>query len=518
VDTENLIDQVARGLRDLTVADSNLIRACREYRDDVRAAIDVSANRPIAWAIRHNSPELLEHLNRFLTSHELEQRDNRLDRADLAGIKERRVLRVLTVNSAATYFLWRGRLMGFEYELMQQFAESEDLQLEMIVPPSQDLLVPWLEEGRGDVISASFYATDNELPDSLVFARPYGRVDQVIVVRSGENAPEVPLDLTGRTIAVHRNSPYWQTLEILQSMGIRFGIRAVPDDMQLEEIIARVAEGEYDLTLASSHIVDIELTWRDDIKKGLAVREEIPLSWVVRADNPQLKTALDRFIKTEYRGLFYNVIHERYFTDRRRIRNRVAVRQNLEGQLSPYDEIVRKYAEEYGFDWRMIVAQMYEESAFDPGALSFAGARGLMQVLPRTARELGFEDLEDPETSIQAGIEYMAWVRDRFEEDLRVRDRMWFTLAAYNAGTGHVRDARRLAGNMNLDRDVWFGNVEEAMLLLSRPQFARSAAHGYCRCHEPVDYVRSIRERYNAYIEIAPTTMVADNRKRFSAH
>ena len=109
--------------------------------------------------------------------------------------------------------------------------------------------------------------------------------------------------------------------------------------------------------------------------------------------------------------------------------------------------------------------------------------------------------LDDPETAIHAGVRYMHWVRARFEEELPVRDRMWFTLAGYNAGPGHVRDARRLAANMGLNPNRWFDNVEEAMLLLSRREYARAAQHGYCRCKEPVKYVVEIQTRYSAYVE-----------------
>jgi membrane-bound lytic murein transglycosylase F len=124
-----------------------------------------------------------------------------------------------------------------------------------------------------------------------------------------------------------------------------------------------------------------------------------------------------------------------------------------------------------------------------------------MQVLPSTAQELGFDDLSQPEQAIHAGVKYLDWVRDRFETELSVRDRMWFTLAAYNAGPGHVRDARRLAELQGLNPNRWFGNVEQTMLLLSRSQYFQAAQHGYCRCTEPVNYVREIRSRYNAYVE-----------------
>jgi membrane-bound lytic murein transglycosylase F len=171
--------------------------------------------------------------------------------------------------------------------------------------------------------------------------------------------------------------------------------------------------------------------------------------------------------------------------------------------LSPYDEVIRRYAEQYGFDWRLITAQMYEESRFDPKAKSFAGARGLMQVLPKTARFMGFDKISGAEEDIHAGVKYLDWVRERFEPELPVNERTWFALAAYNAGHGHVADARRLAGQHGLDGDRWFENTEKAMLLLSKKQYASKARYGYVRGIEPVSYVRDIRQRYRAYVEIS---------------
>ena len=137
---------------------------------------------------------------------------------------------------------------------------------------------------------------------------------------------------------------------------------------------------------------------------------------------------------------------------------------------------MRKYSARYGFDWRLVVAQMHQESRFDPDAKSWAGALGLLQVMPRTARELGFDDIHEPENGIHAGAKYLDWVRDRFPESLPVEDRMWFTLAAYNAGAGHVRDAMVLAKQQGLNPERWFDNVEQAMLLLSQRQYAAKAA------------------------------------------
>ena len=163
---------------------------------------------------------------------------------------------------------------------------------------------------------------------------------------------------------------------------------------------------------------------------------------------------------------------------------------------------MKREAAAHGFDWPLIVAQMYQESRFDPRARSPAGAIGLMQLLPRTAREFGVGNPRDPEQSIRAGVAYLAWLHSRFESELAVEDRLWFALAAYNAGFGHVSDARKLAGGeLGLDPDRWFDNVEEAMRLLSKRAYHRKTRHGYVRGHEVVKYVREIRERYRSYLQ-----------------
>ena len=168
--------------------------------------------------------------------------------------------------------------------------------------------------------------------------------------------------------------------------------------------------------------------------------------------------------------------------------------------ISPYDELERGETLKYGLDWRLITSQMYQESRFNPKARSFAGAQGLLQVMPRTGRQLGYSNLTRPENGVAAGVAYMDWLEQRFPARLDLAEKLYFTLAAYNAGHGHVEDARRLAERLGKDPDKWFGNVEEAMLLLSRPEYARQARYGYVRGAEPVKYVRQIKNRYLGYV------------------
>jgi len=503
LDTEQILDRVARGKFDVSVADNELLRTVQTYRSDLRAAFDITEERPVAWGVRPGSSALLNTLNTFLSSANLMHSRPTLSTADFDKIKQHGVLRVLTRNNPATYFLWRGELLGFEYELARHFAQKHRLRMEMIVPPSREDLIPWLREGKGDVIAASMTISSERKSQGVAFSRPYFIISEIVVARADE--PEDQLqkleDLAGRTLVVRRSSSYWPTLEALQKQGLQLELMAAPEELETGEVIARVASGEYDLTVADSHLVDIELTWRDDIRAAFPLGDPKQHGWLVRKTNSKLRLVINSFLKKEYRGVFYNLTVQKYFENERDIRDHVQLRVSQTGELSPYDALVEQYAKQYGFDWRLIVAQMYQESRFDPDARSWAGAVGLMQVLPRTAKSLGFSDLSSPENSIHAGVKYLTWVRDRFEPELSVSDRMWFALAAYNVGQGHVLDARRLARKQGRNPNRWFGHVEETIRLLAKRKYAKHARHGYCRCSEPVKYVREIKQRYESYVQ-----------------
>lgn len=502
VETPELIDRVAHRRLDLTVADSNLLESVLAQREDVRIGCDLTRERPLAWAVRPDSHKLVRSLNRFLDGPRAKTRYRGMRTGDLEEIRKRKVLRVLTRTSASTYFLWRGELMGFEYELTREFAERHGLRVEVVVPPRSEDLVEWLMQGRGDVVAAALTPSERHTRQGVAFSRPYNFVSAVMVGRADEQGLDSLESVAGREVHVRRGSTFWRQLhELRERRGLDFDIVATPSNLEAEEVIGRVAESRYDLTVAHSHVLDIEMTWHRNVSPAFELGEPVPLAWAVRERNPALLAAIDEFLQREYRGLFYNVIYRRYFEDPRKIRRHQEDRFTSSGSLSPWDPTVMRYAKLYDFDWRLIVAMMYQESRFDPKARSFAGARGLMQVLPRTAAEMGLPDVDDPEENIHAGVKYLAWLRDRFPEDIDPTDRMWFVLASYNAGHEHVRDARRLAVEKGWDPNRWFDNVETAIGLLSRSEYARKARYGYCRGSEPIKYVREIALRFAAYRE-----------------
>jgi membrane-bound lytic murein transglycosylase F len=500
-----VLSGVSSGEIDIAAVDISQLEAQAEQWPDLKFVDGLTRDSIIAWGVNPGAVELLEALNSFLGREQLKKQSQLVYKDDLPGIKNRQVLRVLTRNNAATYFVWRGQFLGFEYELMKRFADSQGLHLEMVVPNRWGDLIPTLKSGGGDLIAASMTATEERKKQGIAFSKSYNQVTEEIVARADDSRIISVNDLNGRTIVVRRSSSYWTTLQKLLDQGMDFRLVEAPDNMETEEIISRVASGEYDLTVADSHILSVELIWRSDIKPVHTLNGPVSHGWAVREGDQQLLAALNTFLDKEYKGRFYNLVYNKYFQNSNRILDHVASHQEYaaKGNISPYDAEVQKYAEQYGFDWALIVAQMYQESRFDPKAESWAGAQGLMQILPTTGELFGAQDLHGVDTSIETGVRYLAWLHERFEPELTVQDRMWFTLAAYNAGLGHVRDARSLARKMGWNPDRWFNNVDRAMLLLSRRSFYQLATHGYARGKETVDYVREIRDRYNAYIRLA---------------
>lgn len=509
LDIDEILDKLNNNEFDATIQDTNLIDSILTYRNDIQSTLTLSKEEPIGWGIRQENPLLEQTLNNHVQVQELNQQDNQPHTTDWKDIKKRKVIRMLTRNNAANYFLYRGELLGFEYELAKEFAKKNKLRLEVIVPPDNEDLFEWLSSGKGDFIAASLSPTKDRTEKPVKFSRHYLKTSHQLVQRKNEPTITAMEQLNGRTIAVRKSSAYLETLKNLQNIGIKVEVEFVPEELETEAIINRITIGQYDLTIADSHLLQLELLWRDDIQSALSLSEEKNVGWVIRNNNPVLLNKINAFHRKYYRGLFYNLTFQKYFVNPT---HSLAINSNqpTDSQtLSPFDELVKKYADQYGFDWKLITAQMYQESRFNPEARSWVGALGLLQVMPKTAKEFGFKNhkkLKDPETGLHAGVKYLQWVQERFDHELPVKDRMWFTLAAYNAGVGHVRDARRLAKQKGWNSNRWFNNVERAMLLLRLKKYYRKARFGFVRGREPVNYVRKIKQHYEAYRKLLPET------------
>lgn len=520
VDDEQLVQHVAQKDIDFTVVDSDTFAAAQTYTPGVKQLFVLNAGREIAWAVRKDNPKLKSAADHFILEKALTSHAQKTFTDDLDAIRKRGSIRLITRNNPVTYFLHRGQPRGFDYALAKLVAKKLKVRLEVVVPPDADQLIPWLNEGKGDFIAAAFTVTDDR-KTAISFSTPYLFVDEVLVGKKGTAAAKdkaaLKAVLSGKKVMVRPSSSYASTLKALHTeLGGAFTIVDADESWETEEILAKVGKGEVDFTVADSHILAVEQTYSDAVVSVFALTQVAEgatdpkgkprvgakeIAFGVRQTNPQLKAFLDDFMRRTYRGLDYNVAKKQYFENKRRIRQAKAATAD-KGKVSPYDDIIKKYATKYGLDWRLMAAQAFQESRFNPKAKSWVGAKGLFQVMPATGKEMGFVDLENPEIGTHAGVKYMHKMIRQFDNKIPLKQRVRFALASYNAGRGHVLDAMRLARQQGLDPHKWFGNVEKTMLQLQDPKVAKRVRHGYCRGEEPVNYVSQIQLRYDNWVKL----------------
>jgi membrane-bound lytic murein transglycosylase F len=432
----------------------------------------------------------------------IEQLNQQGLKIDLDQIKERGFIRVLTRNNPTCYFMHRGLLMGFEYELIQNFAQQLDLDVVVIVPENRDELAKWLEEGRADVIAANVTMMPDHFKNKreLEFGHRYGEFHETIVARADDHSIQSLEDLKGRKIYVRKSSSYYKSLtDLRKSKKLKFKIKLVPESEEIYEILDKVARGEYDLTCADQTILNESVRLKKQLKSVVQLPMVQSYGWVVRKNQPELLKAINVFFEKELNSSTYSTIYNRYFNLTQNATLEETFSMNRDGVISPYDDLVKKYAAEYGFDWTLICAQMFQESAFKNDTVSWSGAQGLMQLMPATAKAIGVEDPLDPAQNIRGGTYYLKQQYKRVPDGVDVLNTTCFALAAYNGGYGHLIDARSLAEKTGKNPNVWTENVAEAYALLSEPHYAKSATYGHCNGGAIIDYVQKIMSRYVAY-------------------
>jgi len=508
MNTEEIIYHVGKGKYPFTLCDSDIAKAMLRYRDDFKPLLEMTDYQPICWAVGKGCEALLKEVNQFIVEQSLTRNQDSLFSGGLKGIKKRKILRIGTRNNPLTYWMHRGVELGFEFELCRAFAKHLNVRIEMVIAPSRDKLLEWLNNGKADIVAACLTATDNrkKIAD---FGFSYLNASEVVVcLKDKDGKPVVKNidDLSRYPVHVRKSSSYYSTLKRLEKeTDKKFNIQTLHENMETEEILRRMSDTTFQVTICDDYITKMEIVYNRSLAISIPIREKQPIAWAIRKNSPLLLQAIDDFFqKTDYKpkGLKYNMLYNKYFKNKRiNAKAHSLGRIDKHGTISKYDAIIKKYGEIYNLDWRILAAQIFQESQFDPNAKSWVGALGLMQIMPKTAQELHVGDIKKPNPAIHGGAKYMRRLIDRFDKGLSFKSRYHFALASYNAGYGHVLDARRLARDQNLDPDLWFGNVEKAMLLLANPHYANKARYGYCRGREPVIYVENIQRLFDRYIQ-----------------
>ncbi len=428
---------------------------------------------------------------------------------DLDVMTRRGVLRVITRNNAAHYFIARGSERGFEYELARAFAKSLGLRLAMVVPPSRSALVSVLRSGAGDMIAAGMTVT-RDRKQRVLFTEPVREVPRVMVTHPYTvKLLESLTDLSAFKIHVSfRSTTYRDAKALERRLGVSLRLVDVSDDPEMEEMMRRISVGRYEASIIDQDLVDLEKAAGAEVAARVAVTGPLPKAWGFRHASKKLRFKADAFLRKKKKAGLVRILTQKYYSPSSRSSKRAReweFRADQAGKISPWDHLFRREGKRTGLDWRLLAAVSYAESRFDAKAKSRFGAVGLMQVLPSTAKELGVTKLENPSNNVRAGAEYLRWLLRRFAEpSLKPRQRVRFALASYNAGVGHVRDARKLAKEIGRDPNRWFGQVERALLLKKQPKWHEKTRYGYCRAGETIAYVSRVQAQYDAYVRHVP--------------
>lgn len=434
---------------------------------------------------------------------------------DLPAMIERRTIRALVPYSRTFYFLdGEGNQRGLSYAFMQAFEKQFNDKLDngllkvsvVLVPVTRDRLIPWLLEGRGDLIAADLTVTP-ERAESVLFTEPLARNVRELLVSGPEAAPVETLeDMAGRSVLVRRGSSYFESLQLANRMldgnGLaEMQLEIAPSHFEVGDVLELVNAGVVDHAVADEYLAGFwaqvlpDLTVHDDI----VLRSGADIAFAVRPESRALKAELDEFLETHRAGtLFGNIQFQRFLEDTRWVTNPVSEKEMA--RFRQMADLFREYAGRYDLDWLLMTAQGYQESRLDHSVQSSAGAVGVMQLLPTTGAEMEVGDVTELENNIHAAAKYVRFMIDRYYDDPEIaeEDRVLLALASYNAGPRRVRELRAEARGEGLDPNRWFDHVE----VIAARRIGR----------ETVDYVRNIYKYYVAYQLILARNLQVEQR------
>lgn len=436
----------------------------------------------------------------------------------LETILERDTLIAITDNSSTSYFLYKGQPMGYQYELLTHLAGHMGVALKIISAENIEESIRMLAVGEADLIAMDL-TINAPRKEVLAFTIPIHETRQVLIQRipseeddeNDQRRASAPLirrhaELANQTVYVQKGSAHRMRLRNLATeMGIDLQIEDSPLDS--EELIALVADGEIAYTVADHHVAMANRTWFDniDIETELSLPQEV--AWATRPGSDSLLAMINQWAEEFIQSRTYRNIFRRYFVNQKAAHLRDARFHSVKGgQLSPYDDLIKKHSQDGPWDWRLVAALIYEESRFNPRARSWAGAAGLMQLMPVTARRFGVQNIYSPKEQLRGGIAFIQYLHEKLPEEITdPTERTKFILASYNIGMTHILDAYNLALKYGEDPTQW-KTAEKYLLLKSQPKYYNDPVvrAGYARGRETVRFVRNVMNRYHHYRSILP--------------
>ncbi|GHF96039.1 membrane-bound lytic murein transglycosylase MltF [Thalassotalea marina] len=412
----------------------------------------------------------------------------------LARIKERGFVTVGTLYGLTSYYIDAQGETGFEYELAKAYADYLGVNLKVVASYSIEELFNQLESGKVDFLAAGLTVTDIRQA-KFRFSPAYNNISQKLVYKQGNKRPRTAEDLSGELV-VTANSSHVETLNKLKQQSAKLNWIETAD-LDSEELLIRILDGEIDYTIIDSHTLAVSRRYYPEISIGFTIEQEQPLAWALpqQADDALYGTLIEFFGQVHHDGTLL-ALNDKYFghVERFNLVDTRAFIQAIESKLPAYQALFEKYAQD--LDWRLLAAISYQESHWNPRARSHTGVRGLMMLTLPTAKQMGVKSRLDPEQSIRGGAKYVQQMINRMPDRIPSPDRMWFALAAYNVGLGHLNDARSITKKQGGDPDRWV-DVKQRLPLLKQKKYYKNTRYGYARGDEPINYVENIRRYYD---------------------
>ncbi len=416
------------------------------------------------------------------------------DQATLARIKERGYVSVGTLYGPTSYYVGAQGETGFEYELAQKYADYLGVTLKISASYSLNDLFEQLAQGKVDFLAAGLVVTDKRL-EKYHFGPAYNQISQKLVFKQGKERPRTIDDLTGK-LEVTANSSHVENLENLAASTTTLSWQE-NNELDSEELLLRILDEEIDYTIIDSHTLAVSRRYYPEISIGFTIKDAEPMAWLVAKDSDDsiLASIIEFFGKVHHDGTLL-ALDDKYYGHVEQF-NYVDTRlfiQAVEETLPKYRPIFEKYGQE--IDWKLLAAISYQESHWRPRARSHTGVRGMMMLTLPTARQMGIKSRLDVEQSIRGGAKYFKQMFDRMPARVPDPDRLWFALASYNVGLGHLNDARMITKQQGGDPDRWV-EVKDRLPLLKQKKYYKKTKYGYARGDEPVNYVENIRRYYD---------------------
>jgi membrane-bound lytic murein transglycosylase F len=436
------------------------------------------------------------------------------DGHDYEAIIKSGKLRAVTDYNSTSYFVYRGTPIGYQYDLLKRMAADMGLELELTVVNDMETSFEKLNRYECDLLAINLTIT-GERKHQVAFTDPILQTTQVLVQKKPDNWAQmsafnierhlirVQTDLAGKTVHVPKNSAFAHRLRHLcDEIGDTIYIEEV-ENYDTEQLIVLVAKGEIDYTVADENLAQLNQSFYPELDISMPVSFVQNQAWAVNLNNSGLKAEINQWLAKNRNTNFMLLAYNRYYKDMRFAGRGTSDYSSISGgKISDYDYLIKKYSAQIDWDWRLLASLIYQESKFNHNSISWAGAFGLMQLMPLTAMQFGITESSSAEENILAGTKYIAWLNKQFSDSVSNPDeRIKFILASYNVGIGHVMDARRLAAANAKDPNIWTDNVDYFLLNKSNPKYfdRQLVKYGNIKGVETYRYVKEITERYEIY-------------------